>query len=232
MDQEQIGSPANVYEHPESEFVAGFVGVSNVLERNGRRFTVRPEEDPLLGENEEPAVMDLERGRRIREVVYVGMVTPGYVVDLENGGSLARNRQNLETTSADVVEAWNAQYASSGVQSTPTRSPWGETEGTNEARHDGVRPAGSGSRSTAASRCWRQRAAAARTTTRGSAGGATTTTASTEGMADRDRRARGSGEPHQLGRYVEKDWVTPFETETGLQGQLEGRRRPRTRWSR
>ena len=30
---EQIGTPAEVYEHPETEFVAGFVGVSNVLER-------------------------------------------------------------------------------------------------------------------------------------------------------------------------------------------------------
>ncbi|HEX2434652.1 MAG TPA: ABC transporter ATP-binding protein, partial [Gaiellaceae bacterium] len=31
---EQVGTPAGVYEHPESEFVAGFVGVSNVLERD------------------------------------------------------------------------------------------------------------------------------------------------------------------------------------------------------
>ena len=34
---EQVGPPAEVYEHPESEFIAGFVGVSNVIERNGRR---------------------------------------------------------------------------------------------------------------------------------------------------------------------------------------------------
>src|SRR5207237_4366456 len=40
---EQIGAPAEVYEHPATEFVAGFVGVSNVLERDGRKFTVRPE---------------------------------------------------------------------------------------------------------------------------------------------------------------------------------------------
>ena len=40
---EQIGSPAEVYERPATEFVAGFVGTSNILERDGRRFTVRPE---------------------------------------------------------------------------------------------------------------------------------------------------------------------------------------------
>src|SRR5437868_4517257 len=39
---EQVGPPAEVYERPETEFVAGFVGVSNVLEPNGRRITIRP----------------------------------------------------------------------------------------------------------------------------------------------------------------------------------------------
>ena len=51
---EQIGPPAEVYEHPESEFIAGFVGVSNVLERDGRRYTVRPEKINLLMDGEEP----------------------------------------------------------------------------------------------------------------------------------------------------------------------------------
>ena len=101
---EQVGTPENVYEHPESEFVAGFVGVSNVLHREGRRFTVRPEKIKLLGESEEPAAGSVTERGRIREVVYVGMVTR-YVVDLEDGGSLSVVRQNLETTSADVVEA-------------------------------------------------------------------------------------------------------------------------------
>src|SRR5207248_4779652 len=45
---EQIGTPADVYEHPASDFVAGFVGVSNVLERHGRKFTVRSEQIQLL----------------------------------------------------------------------------------------------------------------------------------------------------------------------------------------
>jgi putative spermidine/putrescine transport system ATP-binding protein len=101
---EQVGSPAEVYEYPESEFVAGFVGVSNVLERDGRRFTVRPEKIRLLGESEEPAAGAVSERGRIREVVYVGMVTR-YIVDLEGGGALTVVRQNLETTSADIVEA-------------------------------------------------------------------------------------------------------------------------------
>jgi putative spermidine/putrescine transport system ATP-binding protein len=101
---EQVGTPASVYEHPESEFVAGFVGVSNVLERDGRRFTVRPEKIRLLGENDQPASGSVSERGTIREVVYVGMITR-YIVDLEGGGALTVVRQNLETTSADVVEA-------------------------------------------------------------------------------------------------------------------------------
>jgi putative spermidine/putrescine transport system ATP-binding protein len=101
---EQVGPPSVVYEHPESEFVAGFVGVSNVLERDGRRITVRPEKIRLLSEQDEPTPGWISERGRIREVVYVGMITR-YIVDLEGGGALTVVRQNLETTSADVDEA-------------------------------------------------------------------------------------------------------------------------------
>jgi putative spermidine/putrescine transport system ATP-binding protein len=96
---EQIGSPAEVYEHPVTEFVAGFVGISNVLERDGRRFTIRPEKIHMtegIGGDGETGV--------IREVVYVGSVTR-YIVDLHAGGELVVVRQNLETSSHQVLEA-------------------------------------------------------------------------------------------------------------------------------
>jgi putative spermidine/putrescine transport system ATP-binding protein len=41
---------------------------------------------------------------RIRDVVYVGMFTR-YIVELDSGGELAVVRQNLETSSADVLES-------------------------------------------------------------------------------------------------------------------------------
>src|SRR6202162_2199797 len=66
---EQIGSPADVYEHPQTEFVAGFVGVSNVLERGGRRFTIRPEKIHM--HDADPSARRAEGGR-IRDVVYLG----------------------------------------------------------------------------------------------------------------------------------------------------------------
>ena len=45
---EQVSPPVELYEHPVNEFVAGFVGVSNVIERDGERLTIRPEKIELL----------------------------------------------------------------------------------------------------------------------------------------------------------------------------------------
>ena len=59
-------------------FVAGFVGVSNVLERDGKRFTVRPEKIRILDEGEPADGLQVEPGR-IAEVAYAGMITRYYV---------------------------------------------------------------------------------------------------------------------------------------------------------
>ena len=100
---EQVGTPAEVYEHPATEFVAGFVGVSNVLERDGRRFTVRPEKIRMLDEsNEVPDGAETETGT-IDEVIYIGAVTR-YIVGLDAGGTLSVVRQNLETSSQEASE--------------------------------------------------------------------------------------------------------------------------------
>jgi putative spermidine/putrescine transport system ATP-binding protein len=97
---EQVGAPADVYERPGSVFVAGFVGVSNVLERGGRRFTIRPEKVRLLDGAHDG--LYTEAGV-VRDVAYAGMVTR-YLVELEHGGALQVVRQNLETSSADALE--------------------------------------------------------------------------------------------------------------------------------
>ena len=100
---EQVGTPVEVYEHPASEFVAGFVGVSNLLERDGRRFTVRPEKIRLLGEGDRPDPGDSTEPGTLREVVYVGSVTR-FVVDLDAGGTLTAVRQNVDPFGAETVE--------------------------------------------------------------------------------------------------------------------------------
>ena len=115
---EQLGAPFTLYEHPETEFVAGFIGVSNVVERDGRRYTVRPEKVRLLETGEAvPFEAHVEEGR-IEEVTYLGMVTR-YRVALDAGGAIVAIRQNLETAAAEALElvgrnarvAWLPEHA-------------------------------------------------------------------------------------------------------------------------
>jgi putative spermidine/putrescine transport system ATP-binding protein len=100
---EQVGPAAQVYEHPRTEFVAGFVGVSNLLERDGRSVSVRPEKVKILDEGEQPVPGAHVESGKIREVVYAGMATR-YIVELDDGGELTVAVQNLETTSAQALK--------------------------------------------------------------------------------------------------------------------------------
>ena len=97
---EQVGTPTDVYARPATEFVAGFVGTSNILERNGRRFSVRPERIELNGHGEPATVAD---------VVFVGAFTR-ILVDTEAGERLTIVKQNdspgLEP-GARVHVSWN-----------------------------------------------------------------------------------------------------------------------------
>jgi putative spermidine/putrescine transport system ATP-binding protein len=114
---EQIGAPADVYEHPANEFVAGFVGVSNIVERDGTRFTIRPEKVRILDDADASIGLRVERGQ-IRDVAYIGAVTR-YLVDLDAGGELQVVRQNLEMSSQEALEqrgrrvrvAWRGEHA-------------------------------------------------------------------------------------------------------------------------
>ena len=103
---EQIGPPADVYEHPQTEFIAAFVGVSNVIERDGRRYTVRPEKIRILEDGWQPPQQPGERWHveqgTVRDVQYVGAVTR-YHVTLERGGDLEVLAQNLEEGSTQVL---------------------------------------------------------------------------------------------------------------------------------
>jgi putative spermidine/putrescine transport system ATP-binding protein len=92
---EQIGSPVEVYEEPASEFVAGFIGISNVLVREGVRYVVRPEKIRVLEETEEPEPgMTAEPGH-VEQAIYIGTSTR-YLVRLDRGEQLVAMRQNMD----------------------------------------------------------------------------------------------------------------------------------------
>lgn len=102
---EQIGTPIEVYERPATEFVAGFIGISNLIDRDGYRLTVRPEKVHLLLDDAEPAPSGahVEPGV-VDEVLYLGVVTR-YRVKLDGGGELVAVSQNLKTAAAEALEA-------------------------------------------------------------------------------------------------------------------------------
>jgi putative spermidine/putrescine transport system ATP-binding protein len=113
---EQVSTPFELYEQPATEFVAGFVGVSNVLERDGARFTIRPEKIQLVENGAEPSGIHTERGR-VTEIAYAGMLTR-YTIGLDGGGEVQLIRQNSESAADDdnsiqgkeVVVGWRPEH--------------------------------------------------------------------------------------------------------------------------
>jgi putative spermidine/putrescine transport system ATP-binding protein len=100
---EQVGTPGEIYERPANEFVAGFVGTTNIVERDGRRLMVRPEKIRLLSAQESPptAAATAMHGV-VKEVAYLGSVTR-YVVETERGQTLIVLQQNLEMSAAKAL---------------------------------------------------------------------------------------------------------------------------------
>src|SRR5512132_3690202 len=123
---EQVGEPTAIYERPDNAFVAGFVGVSNLLERDGERFTVRPEKISIVENGKAPEGLHVEEGT-IKDVSYAGMITR-YIVDLEAGGELQIVRQNLETSSADA-QAQRGRKVKIAWRADQTVAVKGEEEG-------------------------------------------------------------------------------------------------------
>jgi len=119
---EQVGTAADVYERPQTPFVAGFVGTSNLLSDDVARrllgregtWSVRPEKlrldldgglhlDGDLDGDAERAPGDGDRvaGGVVREVVYLGSATR-FLVDLDAGASLVAVQQNQQTSPPDL----------------------------------------------------------------------------------------------------------------------------------
>jgi len=111
---EQVGTPSEVYERPATEFVAGFVGTSNILERNGRRISVRPERVAINVSGEPGTVAD---------VVFVGSFTR-LLVDTDGGDRLTVVRPNDGSRvepGTRVQVGWRDEDAYEISQQTPSQ---------------------------------------------------------------------------------------------------------------
>jgi putative spermidine/putrescine transport system ATP-binding protein len=126
-----VGAPNEVYDEPESGFVAGFVGVSNLLElpvqsvdggiarltlgpnddvstaagnlRAGQTaiVTIRPERIALADGGRRTADSPCHATGTVTESLYAGPMTR-FVVALDGGGELMVVRQNAHTSFEDA----------------------------------------------------------------------------------------------------------------------------------
>jgi putative spermidine/putrescine transport system ATP-binding protein len=105
----QVGTAAEIYEQPRTEFVAGFVGASTVLTGQaaldiiGREgtFVVRPERVRLSPCG--AAETRTKAAGTIAEVVYLGATTR-YLVDLESGPRVTASEPNTGVDAAAAVQ--------------------------------------------------------------------------------------------------------------------------------
>ncbi len=124
---EQLATPVELYEHPASTFVAGFVGTSNLIEgaaaekvlgRSGT-FVIRPEKLLMHAEADAPAgeSSTVVAPGVVREVVYLGASTHS-IVELDAGPTLTVSHQNadrsidaaLERRRQRVVLSWRRDH--------------------------------------------------------------------------------------------------------------------------
>jgi putative spermidine/putrescine transport system ATP-binding protein len=120
---EQIGPPAQIYEHPATAFVAGFVGVSNVFEGelarrlSGERaaFAIRPEKIRLVSADEPSREGWATASGIIESVIYLGAATR-YGVSLAGGGQLSVLLQNTDNLAGALAQgaavrlAWERRH--------------------------------------------------------------------------------------------------------------------------
>jgi putative spermidine/putrescine transport system ATP-binding protein len=100
---EQVGAPAEIYEHPATAFVAGFVGTTNLLTGPVARavlglddtVSIRPEKIRLSPAGQPPDGIDVTVAGTVADVVYAGDQTR-YLVDLDAGARMVAVRQNVD----------------------------------------------------------------------------------------------------------------------------------------
>ena len=105
----QMGTARQIYEEPNSEFVAGFVGISNLIHRDGKVISIRPEKIKL-GKHFDKTISGV-----VSTVMFLGAITR---VDVSVGSDslslLVENDglQSLPSVGTNVEISWDSKYES------------------------------------------------------------------------------------------------------------------------
>jgi putative spermidine/putrescine transport system ATP-binding protein len=123
---EQVGTPQDVYNHPKTRFVAGFLGAANIVDSTdamkafgkNHNLSIRPERMRILPQSEKPSNGEMSVSGIIKEVAFVGANTI-FMVKTEFGFMLNVSRTNTELLGRDtsfatgdqVLVAWPIGHA-------------------------------------------------------------------------------------------------------------------------
>lgn len=128
---EQVGSPHEVYEFPETEFVAGFLGVTNLLPPDlsarllgtSATHSLRPERVHIADATAPVEPGTIAISATVAETVYAGAHTR-YLLDTADGTRIIAERQNSHTPRAEAGirrgDAVSARFESSHATVIPT----------------------------------------------------------------------------------------------------------------
>lgn len=103
----QMGTAREIYEEPNSEFVAGFVGISNLLHRDQKVISIRPEKIKL------GQVGDRVYSGLVASVMFLGALTRINVLIGEDTLTLLAENDGTQEFPAvgDQIEiSWNSKY--------------------------------------------------------------------------------------------------------------------------
>ena len=238
---EQVGTPAEVYEFPLTAFVAGFVGVSNVLE-GAAAAALAGSPAPVPSVPRRSTWPSTDRGGPEGECAatassrtsYTWVPRTRYLLSFDHGRELVVMQQNLPPPRWRRCRPGAPRAIDVGTTAQPPggtrrRARWGAGRG-----DDGVGRHRGGGSMTSGCACWRSSPALAgrrgvrrrRRGRRGHGGGDGGTRTSGDRMSPVTEVGEGEGEVNIVAwaGYIEDgstdpayDWVTAFEDETGCQ---------------
>jgi putative spermidine/putrescine transport system ATP-binding protein len=103
---EQLGSPREIYENPQSLFVSEFVGQTNKIEIEGRKINIRPE---FISVSKTARFGDCWIQGTLRDAIFVGAVTR-YLVDTNLGSTMISTNPTEDISIGDSVTlSWDKE---------------------------------------------------------------------------------------------------------------------------
>ncbi len=103
----QMGTAREIYDAPNSEFVAGFVGISNLLHREGKVISIRPEKIKLGNSGDRTALGEVVSVMFLGALTRINVAIGSDILTIlaENDGT-----QEFPNEGEKIEVSWNSKY--------------------------------------------------------------------------------------------------------------------------